>query len=156
MDSVIRWLEENKSYVVAQIVERIYAELPDYRQRSLEEMTAGAAVAYDQWCSTVAHNDLLRHASQAQQVIQRNIAHNYDPAQIARVPAIICEVVLTLLNQAGGSVYPIERILFQTRAQRMTAAILGVGEMKIAGNYLQKTMGDSGPAPAASDDPVQP
>jgi len=153
MDSVIHWLRQNKSHVVAQIVKRIYAELPDYRQRSLEEMTVGAAMAYDQWCSTVEHNDLMRHAAQAQTVIQRNIAHNYDPAQVTRVPAIICEVVLTLLDQAEGSVNPSERTLFHTRAKRMTATILGVGGMKIAGTYLQKTIGDSVPESPTPHDP---
>ena len=156
MDSIIRWLAQNKSYVVAQIVERIYAELPDYRQRSPEEMTIGASTAYDQWCSTVIHNDLLRHAPQASKVIQQNIAHNYDPAQVARVPAIICEVVLQLLDQAGGSVHPIERTLFQTRAERMTASILGVGGMKIAGTYLQKTISESNELVPAPPDATKP
>ncbi len=156
MDSVTRWLEQNKAQVVAQIVQRIHAELPDYRQRSVEEMTVGAALAYDQWCSTVEHNDLLRHASHAQTVIQQNIARNYDPAQVARIPAIICEVTLSLLDQADGSVHPIERTVFQKRAQRMTANILGIGGMKIAGTYLQKTIGDPRPDSATPGDPTKP
>ncbi len=142
MESVTYWLKQHKSQIVAEIVLRIYAELPDYRQRPLPEMTLGAGMAYDQWCSTIEHNDLLRHASQAQTTIQRNIAHNYDPAQVARVPAIICEVVLTLLDGADNSVNPSERTLFKTQAQRMTVTILGVGGMKIAGTYLQKTIGE--------------
>ncbi len=156
MDSVIHWLEQNKSQVVPQIIERIHAELPDYRQRSMEEMTVGVAIAYDQWCSTVERNDLLRYATQAQAVMQQNIARNYDPAQVARVPAIICAVVLTLLDQAEDGINPIERTLFQTRAQRMTTTILGVGGMKIAGIYLQKTIGDSGPDSFPPHDPTKP
>src|SRR5207253_154824 len=134
--SIAHWLEQHRPEAVAQIVQRIYEELPDYRQRPPDQLAVAAGAAYDQWCNTVLENDLMRHAREAEAVITQNVARGVDPGQLARVPALICAVVMTMLGQAGPAVDPIERALFEDRAQRMTATILGIGGLRIAREAL--------------------
>ena len=154
MQSIALWLEQTKPQAVGRIVERIYAELPDYRQRSVDELTVAANRAYDQWCGTVLANDLMRYAAEAEAVIQQNVARNYNPAQLSRIPAVIHEVVAALLAEAGTAVDPEERALFQARADRLTRTILGVGGLKIMSTYLKKTIADGdGSPPGAGELP---
>ncbi len=143
MKSVAKWLEQHKSEAVAQIVQRVYEELPDYRTRPVEQLAAGVGSAYDQWCDTVLRNDLMRHAREAEAAILEAIARGTDPNQLARVPAVISAVVLAMLAQAGPTVDPAEQALFQRRADHMTASILGIGSLRIARVVLQKGGGES-------------
>jgi hypothetical protein len=137
--------------VVAQIVQRICAELPDYRKRPADQLALAAGAAYDQWRTTVLENDLMRYAQEAQAVIARSIERGDDPSQLARVPALICAVVIEMLEQAGPEVDPAERASFVARAQHMTASILGVGGLRIARGVLQKAVGDPLPPPGAAE-----
>jgi hypothetical protein len=143
VQTVARWLEQQRPDVVAQLVQRIYEELPDYRQRPAEQLAPAAGAAYDQWRTTVLDNDLMRYAREAEAVIAQNIARGTDPTQLARVPLLISTVVLAMLAKAGPEVNPTERALFQERAQRMTARILGIGGLRIAQGVLKKAVGES-------------
>ncbi len=138
MKSVAHWLEQKRPEIVTQIVQRICDELPDYRQRPADQLAMAAGAAYDQWCDTVLTNDLMRHAREAEAVIEQSIARGADPRQLSHVPAVISAVVLEMLEQAGPAVDPAELALFQTRARRMTASILGVGGLRIARGVLKK------------------
>ncbi len=153
MNSVAQWLEQNKPEAVAQIVQRIYEELPDYRQRPVDQMAAGAGNAYDQWCTTVLENDLLRYAREAEAVIAQSVARGVDPRQLSRVPLLICTVVLAMLAQAEPDLDPAELALFRDRAQRMTASILGIGGLRIAQSVLKKAVGEPFAPPPGPEDP---
>lgn len=153
MKSIAAWLEQHRSEAVALIVERICTELPDYRKRPADQMTLAAGAAYDQWCDTVLSNDLMRHAREAEAVILQNIARGADPNQLARVPALISAVVLAMLAQAGPTVNRAELALFQSRAEHMTASILGIGSLRIARGVLQKAVGESIVPPTGTEEP---
>ena len=143
MKTVIRWLEQHRAEAVAQIIERVCEQLPDYRQRPMDQLTATAGAAYDQWCATVLENDLLRHAREAEAVIAQNVAQGTNPSQLSRIPALICAVVVSMLAQAGPEVDPAERALFQEQAEHMTATILGLGGLRIAQAVLKKAVKES-------------
>ncbi len=138
MKSVAHWLEQQRPEMVSQIVRRICDELPDYRQRPADQLALAAGAAYDQWCDTILTNDLMRHAREAEAVIEQSIARGADPRQLSHVPAVISAVVLEMLEQAGPAVDPAELALFQDRARRMTASILGIGGLRIARMVLKK------------------
>jgi hypothetical protein len=141
--TIADWLAQHRAEVVAELVERICAALPDYRQRPADQLAGAAGAAYDQWCDTVLSNDLMRHAQEAEAVIIQNIARGTDPNQLARIPEFICAVVLARLAQAESAVDPAELARFRHRAEHMTATILGIGSLRIARATLQKTVGDS-------------
>jgi hypothetical protein len=140
MLSVAQWLQRQRSEAVSRIVQRLCAELPEYRRRPVGHLTLAAGVAYDQWCTTVLENNLMRHAREAEAVITQSIAQGNDPDQLARVPALICAEVLALLDTAGPEVDPGEVALFRDRAQRMTTSILAIGGLVIARLVLKRAV----------------
>ena len=155
MKSVAHWLEQNRPEMVVQIVQRICEELPDYRQRPADQLAGAAGAAYDQWCTTVLENDLMRYAREAEAVIGQNIARGVDPGQLSRVPTLICAVVVAMLGQAGPAVDPSELAQFQNRAQRMTARITGIGGLRIARGVLTRAIDESHlPATSPKDFPA--
>jgi hypothetical protein len=138
--TVAQWLEDERPTAVAQIVQRICAELPAYRQRPADQLAVAAGAAYDQWRTTVQENDLTRYAREAEAVIAQSIAQGADPRQLARVPELICAVVVAMLDQAGPLLDLADVARFQARAQRMTASILALGGLAIARLALKKTL----------------
>ena len=139
MDTVAAWLEEARAEAVRRIVERIQAELPDYRERDLEELTGAVEQAYDVWRSTILANDFDRYVAHSQQVTRENLARHIRPEQIARTPWLVYEVALAVLDEAEGRVNRMERAAFVGRAHRMTVRITVAVNREITNNLIKHT-----------------
>jgi len=139
MDTVAAWLEDMRAEAVRRIVERIRAELPDYRERDLEELTGAVEKAYDVWRSAILTNDFDRHVAHSQQVTRENLARHIRPEQIARTPWLVYEVALALLDEAEGRVNRMERAAFVGRAHRMTVRMTVAVNMEISDNLIKRT-----------------
>jgi hypothetical protein len=156
MDTVAAWLEEARAETVRRIVERTRAELSDYRERDVADLSRAVGAAYDGWRRAVLTNDFDRHVAHARRVTRENLARNIHPAQIARTPWLVYEVALALLDEAEGRVNRMERAAFVGRAHHMTVRLtMAVNEEISAGLSagLSRQPLPSLPPPAAAPEP---
>lgn len=139
METVAALLEEARAEAVRRIVERAWAELPDYRQREVGELTAAVGQAYDAWRWAILTNDLQTHLAHSARVIRENVERKIRPEQIARTPWLVYEVALTLLDEAEGRINRMERAAFVARAHRMTVRMTVIGNMTISDNLIKSS-----------------
>src|SRR6478672_1134233 len=92
--SIKYWLNFKSEEAIRRIVEKARLELPDYRQRDINELTARVALSYNNWCESVLKKDLSLARSNSEQVIKYNASKNFDLSQTSRTPWILCEVAL--------------------------------------------------------------
>lgn len=138
MQAIKLCLEKSRAVAIERIVVKARAELPDYQKRDIEELTAAVGRSYDNWCESILDNDLRHAEPNSAQAIQKNIAEGRDPAQVARTPWIICEVVLEILDKAGNQIDPTEKAEFTLRANRITTKMATIGQFKIAGALAER------------------
>ncbi len=131
-------LEQNREEAIQRIVARARTELPDYRQRDINELSEAVARSYDNWCESVLKNNVNIAKPNSEQAIQENIAQHRDPAQVARTPWLIYEVALQILDEAGNKVQTQERTEFSTIAHKLTNTMATVGQFKIARHIVEQ------------------
>jgi hypothetical protein len=138
--SIRYWLKFKSEEAIKRIVERARAELPDYRKRDIDELTARVRLSYTNWCESVLKKDLSLARSNSEQVIRENAAHNLDLTQTSRTPWMLCEVALEILDEAGAKVDDQERANFAAQARQMTSNMVTFGQLRIASTIAQKAM----------------
>ncbi len=139
---VRKWLEQNHSRIVEQIVNRARAELPDYRERDVTELTEAADYSTRVWYTSILTGDFYISKHNSAQTIKQNIQQRRDPEQVSRTPQIQLEVVREMMLAAGDRLDSAERGNFLKAAEQFTTLMVRVGRLQIATSVIGRVTGE--------------